>query len=93
MRLLRDVEDVGHVQERGRLLSDGAHHPWMAVAERGHGDAAGEVEVLLAVGVPHPQPSPAHQGDRLRLVNAIRCLSAMSISCFVSTLCVRRISL
>ena len=62
--LLRDVEEVGDVEQGRRLLAHRAHHLGVAVAERGHRDAAGEVEVLLAVGVPHPHPFAAHQGHR-----------------------------
>ena len=40
------VIEVRHVQQRGRRLPDGAGHPWVAVAERGHRDAAPEVQVL-----------------------------------------------
>ena len=50
--LLRDVEVVGDVQQRGGLLAHGPDHLGMAVAERRHRDAAGEVEVLLAIRVP-----------------------------------------
>ncbi len=65
--LLRDVKEVGHVDEGRRLLAQGAHHLRMAVAERRHRDPAGEVEVFLAVRVPDPRTLSSHQGDRVPL--------------------------
>ena len=38
--LLGDVEEVRHVQQRGRLLADGPDHARVRVAQRGDGDAA-----------------------------------------------------
>ena len=67
LRLLRDVKQVGHVEEGRRLLAQGAHDLGVAVAERGHRDPAGKVQVLLAVRVPDPRPLPSHEGDRVPL--------------------------
>src|SRR5262249_8993342 len=85
--LLRDVEEVRDVEEGRGLLPHRPHHLGMAVPERGHRDAAGEVEVLLAFPVPHTRPPPPRPSPTgLRLAVDIRCLSAHSISVFVSVM-------
>ncbi len=45
-------EEVRHVEQGRRLLADRRADRRVGVAERGHGEAAQEVEVALAVGVP-----------------------------------------
>ena len=67
LRLLGDMEDVRDVHEGGRLLPQRSHDLGMAMPERGDGDAAREVEVLLAVRVPHAQALASHQCHRLPL--------------------------
>ncbi len=63
MDLLRDVEQVGHVQQRGRLLAHGPHHLGVTVAQGRHRDPAGEVEILPAVGVPHARAIPSDEAS------------------------------
>jgi hypothetical protein len=67
LRLLRDIEEVRHVEQRRRLLAHRPHHPRMGVPERGDRDAPGEVEVLLAVAVPDPHPVSPDQRHRIAL--------------------------
>src|SRR5262249_5331139 len=67
LRLLGNVEDVRYVEQGRGLLAERADHLGMAVTERGDGDAAREVEILLAVGVPNPRTLASHQGDGLPL--------------------------
>lgn len=54
-------EEVGDVAEGGDLVGDGADDGGVGVAEGVDGDAADEVEVLAAVGVPDPGALAAHQ--------------------------------
>ena len=46
------------------LLADRPHHARVAVAEAGDRDAAQEVEVLVAVGVPQQRALAAHELHR-----------------------------
>src|SRR5690606_3526670 len=56
-------EKVGDVAEQRDLVGDGADDCRVAGAERADGDAAEEVEVLLAVGVPQPGALAVGEGD------------------------------
>ena len=57
-------EEVGDVAEGGDLAADGLDDGRVGVAERVDRDAADEVEVLVAVGVPDRAPSPRTRGSR-----------------------------
>ena len=61
-------EPVRHVPELPRLLVERVHHRRMAVAERGDGDAAREVDVHPAVLVPDARAFAAHGDERRRRV-------------------------
>jgi hypothetical protein len=52
--LQRHAVVVGAVDELGDLVLQRRHQLGMGVAQRVDGDAAQAIEVLLAVGVPHP---------------------------------------
>jgi hypothetical protein len=54
----RDLVEVGDVPELAGLLGQRRDEMRMAVAERIDGDAAGEIEISLAVAVTSQQPSP-----------------------------------
>lgn len=56
-------EQVGDVAEGGDLAADGLDDGRVGVAERVDRDAADEVEVLGAVGVPQPGALAAHEGQ------------------------------
>ena len=68
LRELRDRPGVEvrrtHVEELSRLLADGGDDPRMAMARRADGDARGEVEEAVPVGVGHHHPRGLldHQG-------------------------------
>ena len=59
-------EEVGHVAERAELGGDGLDEGGVGVAEGVDGDAAEQVDVLLAVGVPHVRALPAGEGQHGR---------------------------
>ncbi len=61
-------EPVRHVPDLPRLLVERAQHRRMAVAERGDGDAAREVDVHPAVLVPDARAFAAHRDERRRRV-------------------------
>src|SRR5262249_34000497 len=52
------------------LPAHGFDHPRVAVTEVGHRDPAEEIEVLAALGVPHPRSLSAHELDRETRVRA-----------------------
>jgi hypothetical protein len=49
------------VRERGDLLADRGDHRRVGVAERVHGDAGEEIEVLRALVIPDVAPLTAHE--------------------------------
>ena len=57
-------EPVRHVPQRARLLVERADHRRVAMPERGHGDAAREVDVHAALLVPHARALAAHRHER-----------------------------
>ena len=65
-RLVR--EPVADVPDLARLLVERADHCRMAMPERGHRDAAREVDIELAVLVPHARALAAHRDERRRRV-------------------------
>ena len=65
-RLIR--EPVGHVPELSRLLRQRLDERRMAMAERGHGHAAREVDVHPAILVPDARAFAAHRNERRRRV-------------------------
>ena len=52
------------MQQRARLVGDRVGDLGVRVAERRHREAAEEVEVLVAFGVPQPRALAAHERDR-----------------------------
>ena len=56
--LLRDLVEVGDVPELAALLDQRLDQMGMAVAQRRDGDAAGEVEIAVAIGGVKIGPSP-----------------------------------
>src|SRR5262249_60333092 len=66
----RRVVVIRDVQELAGLAADGVHHRRVAVAEAVHRDAGEEVEIPLAVDVPHRHPLAAGDGERLARVEA-----------------------
>ncbi len=76
-----DVEEVRHVQQRGRLLADRPGHHRDGSGRARSPRCRGEVEVLLAVAVPHPRALAAHQHQR-----ASRHSWRVCIRCFVRPL-------
>ena len=58
------VEDVGAVDQLAGLLADRLHQSRIGVAEDVGRDPGDEVEVLLAVDVPHAGALAAHERDR-----------------------------
>src|SRR5690606_14679479 len=63
-RRLRVGEEVADVDERVGLAADRVGDRGVRVAERDDGDARQEVEVALAVGVPHLGTAPALDRQR-----------------------------
>ena len=61
-----DVIEVGDVDQGPHLLRHRLGHGRVAVAETVDGNAGDEVQILLAVRVPHPYPFPPHQCDGKR---------------------------
>ena len=55
---------VRYVPERMRLLREHLDDRGVAVPERGHGHAAGEVDVHPPLLVPHPRPGGTHGDER-----------------------------
>ena len=68
LRTDRGAEEVRHVQQGGGLLGDGLGDGRMAVTEARDGEPGEEVEVLLAVAVPHPGARAPDELDRRRRV-------------------------
>ena len=73
------VEEVAHVHEPPGLLADRGDDGRVAVAQLRDGDAAQEVEVLVALVVPEPCALAAHELDRVARVGghhglALECL-------------------
>jgi hypothetical protein len=57
-------EPVRHMPQRARLRFERADHRRMAMAERGDGDACGEIDVHPPVLVPHARAFTAHRNER-----------------------------
>jgi hypothetical protein len=58
------VEQVARVHQASDLLAHGLNDPRVAVTEARHRDAAQEVEVLVALAIPHARALAAHKLDR-----------------------------
>jgi hypothetical protein len=64
------VESVGADTQPLNLFGHGLYHGGVGVSHVSHAVPADAVDVLLAVGVPHPGPLSAHQDQRLFGVQA-----------------------
>ncbi len=77
--LLRDLVEVGDVQQATCLLGDRADQLGVRVAETGDGDPGGEVQVLPSLEIPEPRAPPVRERDRRPRVGAeqmaLRCLA------------------
>ncbi len=76
-------EEVGDVPERRQLGRDGLDDRRVRVAERVDRDAAEQVDVLLAVGVPHPgtHTTRERQCRRTEGVHHGRCVAVLDGGC------------
>ena len=63
-RLLRDLIEIGNMQQFARLLADGGDHARVAVAERADGDAGAEIEVTFPGFIPQAAARAAHRDQR-----------------------------
>jgi hypoxanthine phosphoribosyltransferase len=63
-RLLRNLIEIGAMQQVSRLLADRLDQPRMAMAERAHGDAGAEIEVAFPGFIPQPAAGTAHRHKR-----------------------------
>src|SRR5919106_5074806 len=63
LRLGDNMIEIRNVEQLARLLLDGTDYCRMAVAQTVDRDARQEIEVLFAVGIPHPRALAAHQRD------------------------------
>ena len=61
----------GSVDQLAGLLLHGLRHLGVVVAHAGGQNAAEEVEIFVAVGVPHAQPITVRQGQRFRVVENV----------------------
>jgi hypothetical protein len=63
LALVGVAEEVADVDQLARLPLHRLHPVRMAMAQRAHRDARGEIEVALALVVPHLGAAAAHQGE------------------------------
>src|SRR5262249_30224548 len=68
--LLFGVPSVWHVYQTAYLLADGGHHARRAMANQIAAPAWEEIEVAIALGVPHAGSFAAHQRNRVARVVA-----------------------
>ena len=64
LKLRRRVEQVGNVRQRPHLVRHRVAQFRIAMSQRGHGNAGGEVQVRIAFVVPQARPLAAHQRHR-----------------------------
>ena len=76
---IRALEQVRHVPELGRLLLQRRDQMRMAVAQRIHRDARGEVEIALAIGGDQPAPSPRSKPRSTLAKTGSRCDVALLV--------------
>ena len=68
LSLQRVEEQIRGVQQRLRLVGDGARQPWVRMAERRDADARQQVEILASLRVEQADALAAHERDRLTSV-------------------------
>ena len=62
------VEKVGGVDQQTRLLADCSHDPRVILTQRVDPDSSDEIEVTLAIDVPHPRPVAPMKDQRIAAV-------------------------
>ena len=56
--------EIGDVDEFAGLPLDGSNYRRVTVSQTNDRYACDQIEVFLAVGIPHPRPFSTYQGDR-----------------------------